>query len=136
MNDLRHKFSKSKINEIRRNLYEIEKEKNLFAPKIEEIKKNLLKLENYLYKPKMYYDYHDIEYEDIRNVRSLFDLSIDEDYYKPIITNGAFNNNYVQYESMKVKDKNLSVKEYIDVIRTYLSDIINKHKAQEKWRIH
>ena len=136
MNELRHKFSKSKINEIRRNLYEIEKEKNLFAPKIEEIKKNLLKLENYLYKPKMYYDYHDIEYEDIRNVRSLFDLSIDEDYYKPIITNGAFNNNYVQYESMKDKDKNLSVKEYIDVIRTYLSDIINKHKAQEKWRIH
>ena len=34
-NELRHKFSKSKINEIRRNLYEIENEKNLFAPKIE-----------------------------------------------------------------------------------------------------
>ena len=136
MNELRHKFSKSKINEIRRNLYEIENEKNLFAPKIEEIKKNPLKLENYLYKPNMYYDYHDIEYKDIRNVRSLFDLSIDEDYYKPIITNGAFNNNYVQYESMEDKDKNLSVKEYIDVIRTYLSDIINNHKAQEKWRIH
>ena len=136
MNELRHKFSKSKINEIRRNLYEIENEKNLFAPKIEEIKKNPLKLENYLYKPNMYYDYHDIEYKDIRNVRSLFDLSIDEDYYKTIITNGAFNNNYVQYESMEDKDKNLSVKEYIDVIRTYLSDIINNHKAQEKWRIH
>ena len=136
MNELRHKFSKSKINEIRRNLYEIENEKNLFAPKIKEIKKNPLKLENYLYKPNMYYDYHDIEYKDIRNVRSLFDLSIDEDYYKPIITNGAFNNNYVQYESMEDKDKNLSVKEYIDVIRTYLSDIINNHKAQEKWRIH
>ena len=55
-----------------------------------------------------------------------------------ITTNGAFNNNYIQYESMrsKDKDKNLSIKEYIDVIRPYLSDIINNHKTQEKRRIH
>ena len=33
-NESRHKFSISKINEIRRNLYKIENEKNLFAPKI------------------------------------------------------------------------------------------------------
>ena len=31
------------------------------------------------------------------------------------------------------KDKNLSVEEYIDVIRTYLSDTLNNHKAQGKW---
>ena len=37
---------------------------------------------------------------------------------------------------MEDKNKNLSVKEYIDVIRPYLSDIINNHKAQGKWRIH
>ena len=30
-NESRHKFSKSKTNEIRRNLYEIENEKNLFC---------------------------------------------------------------------------------------------------------
>ena len=37
------------------------------------------------------------------------------------------------------KDKNLSVKEYLDVIRPYLSDKINNqknHKSQGKWRIH
>ena len=34
------------------------------------------------------------------------------------------------------KDKDLSIKEYIDVIRLYLSDIIYNHKAQGKWRIH
>ena len=34
------------------------------------------------------------------------------------------------------KDKKLSIKEYINVIRLYLSHIINNHKAQEKWRIH
>ena len=30
------------------------------------------------------------------------------------------------------KDKNLSIKEYIDVMRPYLSDIINNHKTQER----
>ena len=56
-------------------------------------------------------------------------MSIDEDYYQPIITNSAFNNNYSQYENMgdKEKDKNLSIKKYIDVIRPYLSDIITNH---------
>ena len=34
------------------------------------------------------------------------------------------------------KDKNISTKGYIHVIRPYLSDIKNNHKTQEKWRIH
>ena len=51
-NESRLKFSKSKINEIRRNLYEISNEKNLFAPKIKEIGRNLLKLEENLFEPK------------------------------------------------------------------------------------
>ena len=41
-NELMNTFCKSKINEIRRNLYEIENKKNLFAPKIKEIERNLL----------------------------------------------------------------------------------------------
>ena len=41
----------------------------------------------------MYYDYDDIEYTGIRDVKDLLDLSINEDYYKTIITKGAFNNN-------------------------------------------
>ena len=63
-------------------------------------------------------------------------MSIDEDYYKPIITNGAFDNNYIQYESKGNKDKILKISEYLDMIRPYLSDIINNHKTQGKWRIH
>ena len=38
---------------------------------------------------------------------NLFD-EIDEDYYKPIKTKGAFNGNYIEYESKGDKDKNLS----------------------------
>ena len=135
-NESRHEFSKSKINEIRRNLYEMENENNLFAPKTKEIRRNLLELEENLFKPKKYYDYDDTKYQGIRDVKDLFELSIDEDYYKPIITNGAFNNNYIQYKSKGNKDKILTPSEYLDMIRPYLSDIINDHKTQGQWRIH
>ena len=57
-------------------------------------------------------------------------MSIDEDYYKPIITNGAFNNNYIQYGCKGNKDKTLTPSEYLDMIRPYLSDIINNQKTQ------
>ena len=63
-------------------------------------------------------------------------MSIDEDYYKPLITNSAFNNNYIQYESKGNKDRILTTNEYLYMIRPYLSDIINNHKAQGKWKIH
>ena len=63
-------------------------------------------------------------------------MSIDEDYYKPIITNSAFYNNYIQYESKENKEKVLAVSEYLGMIRPYLSDIINDHKTQGEWRIY
>ena len=63
------------------------------------MKRNLTELEENLSKTKKHYDYDDIKYRGIRNVRDLFNLSIDEDYYKPIIVRGAFNGSYIQYES-------------------------------------
>ena len=69
------------------------------------------------------------------DVWKLFDLSIDEDYYKPVIINDAFNRNYIKYESKGNKDKILSFKEYLDMMRPYLSDVINKHKTQGEWKI-
>ena len=135
-NESRHKFSKSKLNEIRRNLYEIENENNIFAPKIKEIQRNLLELEENLFKLKKYYEYDETEYKGIRDVKDLFDLPTDEDYYKPIITNDAFNNSYIQSKGIGDKVKNLSIKKYLDIIRPYLSDIINYDKTQGKWRIH
>ena len=135
-NESRYKFSKLKIKEIRKNLYEIENEKNLSESKIKEIEKNLTELEENLSKTKKHYDYDDIEYRGIRNVRDLFDLSVDEDYYKPIIARGAFNGSYIQYESKDDKGKNLSIKEYLNIIKPYLSDIINDHKTCGLVRYH
>ena len=79
---------------------------------------------------KKYYNYDDTVYKGIRDVKDLFDLSIDEDYYKRIITNGAFNNSYIQYERKGNKDKILTPSGYLDMIKLYLSDIINDHKTQ------
>ena len=135
-NDSRHKLFKSKINKIRKYFYEIENKKDLSASRIKEIKENLLELEMTISKTKKYYGTeYDTEYSGIRDVKNLFDLSIDEDYYKPIISKSAFNNNYIQYESKGNKDKILTISEYLDMIRPYLNDIINDHKNQGEWRI-
>ena len=39
----------------------------------------------------------------MRDVGNLFDLSIDEDYYKPIIANDAFNGNCNEYNLYLLK---------------------------------
>ena len=84
---------------MRKNLYEIENEKSPAESKRKEIEKNLTELEENLFKTKKYYNYDDIEYRGIRNVRDLFDLSMNEDYYKPILARSAFDGSYIQYES-------------------------------------
>ena len=58
-----------------------------------------------------------------------------EGYYKPIKINSAFNDDCTEYESNGDNDKILTVEEYLDIIRKYLSDIINNHKTQNEWKI-
>ena len=40
-------------------------------------------------------------------------LDPEKDHYKPVRTVSAFNNIYIQYESIGDKDKNLLIKKYI-----------------------
>ena len=105
---------------------------------MKEIEKIFSNQKKNLFKPKKYYDYDDTEYKRISDVRNLFDLSIDEDYYKPIKTISDFdnNNNYIEYKSKGDKDETLSIIEYLNMIRPYLRDIINDHKTQGKWKVH
>ena len=63
-------------------------------------------------------------------------MSIYEDYYKPVIARGAFNSSYIEYESKGDKRKKLSIKEYLNMIEPYLSDIINDHKTRGLVRYH
>ena len=46
-----------------------------------------------------------------------------------------FNSNYIEYRSIGDEEKNLSIKEYLDEIRPYLSDIINEHESKDEWKI-
>ena len=43
---------------------------------------------------------------------------------------------YIQYESRGNKDKIVTISEYLDMIKPYLSNIINDHKTLGEWRIH
>ena len=135
-NESIYRFSKLKIKEIRKKLYEIENKKNPYESKIKEIERNLTELEENLFKTKKYYDCDDIEYRGIRNIRDLFDVSIDEDYYKQIIARSAFNSSYIPHESKGYKGKKLSMKEYLNIIKPYLSDMINDHKTRGLVRYH
>ena len=72
------------------------------------------------------------KYKILKDLDFIFDPHPEKVDYEPKNTVGAFNNNYIQYESMGDKDKDLSVKECLDVIRPYLSDITNNHKSQGK----
>ena len=47
----------------------------------------------------------------------------EEDHYKPVRIDNSFSSNYIKYKSNGDKDKALSVKDYLDEIKQYLSDI-------------
>ena len=93
--ELGHELSRKKLKEIKKNLYEIENKKGHLKSK--KTKKYLNKLEERIYKLNKYYDCDDFKYRGIKDIKDLFDLSISEDYYKPIIVNITSNNNYIQY---------------------------------------
>ena len=144
-NELRDRFLKPQIKEIRRNLYDIKNpqtfSKELHSKqKIKEIEESIFKLEERLSNFKKYRFKDDFKYRNIGDIRNLFKgVSLnetDENYYRPIRTKSAFNGNYIKYESKRDKDKNLSPKEYLDMIRPYLSDIINDHKTPKNLSVH
>ena len=162
-NELKNRFSKKGIKEIRKTFYEKEKIDKYFKKlerendlKYEEkkvkkyqeerekkqhlkelVKENALKkakkflktLRKHLDTIKKHRNHYsdDPDYEEIKSIENLFN-KIDEDYYKPVKTKGAFNDNYIEYESRGDKDKELSPEEYLDMIKPYLRDMISNHK--------
>ena len=129
LKDLSYKLSRSELKEIKKNLYNIEK-RNQFDSKrtnkyLDELDKKIPKLDKYHY-------HDDYEYRGIENMKNLFKLSIDEDYYKPILVKSGYNNNYIQYESKG--NKILTLKEYLALIEKYLRKLINyyQNKGERK----
>ena len=145
-NELRHNFSKKEIDKYRNTFYDIKNYRYLSVSEIKEARKNLTELKKSLRFQKFHggidyddldnYDYNydggddDDEYKKIGSIRRLF-KGFDKDYYKPIRTDYGFgerNNNYIEYKSKGDRYENLSPKEYLKIIRSYLRDLINNHK--------
>ena len=134
---LRHKFSKKEAKNYR----------HLSESEIEEIRKNFNELEKSLMFKKFHGNIDSVDYEDLDNYDNNYDFAdddeyrkigsirtlfkeFDRDYYKPIRTDGGFagrNNNYIEYTSKGDRYENLSPKEYLNMIRPYLRDLINEH---------
>ena len=95
---------------IKRMPYEIEKKENLSDKEKEKIYDDLAELVNTLNKKEeyKYHDRDDLDYYGIRDIENLFDNNNDNfsDYYKPILIESSFKNNYKYYESRGDKDKN------------------------------
>ena len=128
--NLSYKLSKSELKEIKNNLYNIEKTKQFNSKKTN---KRLIDLEKKLLELKKYHDHDDNEYRGIKDIKDLFKLSIDEDYYKPVLLKSGYNNNYVQYESKG--DRILVIHEYLALIEKYLRELINHYKNKGEWKI-
>ena len=125
-----YNISKSESKDIKRTLYNIEKRNVVGSKKtnkyLDELDKKIVKLDKY-------HDYNNYEYNGIKDIKDLFELSIDEDHYKPILVKSGYNNNYVQYESKG--DKILTIKEYLTLIEKYLRKLINQCKNEDEWKI-
>ena len=120
---------------IKRKLYETEKKENLSDKENEKTYDDLVELVNTLNK-KEKYKYHnrdDLDYYGIRDIENLLDNDDDNDdnYYKPILLESSFKNNYKYYESRGDKDKKLSVKQCLYKIMPSLRALINDHKTNE-----
>ena len=61
-----------------------------------------------------YNDNKDLEYEGIKEIEI-----IEENYYKPIETKHAFDDDYIEYESRGDKDNNLSLIHYLNIINRH-----------------
>ena len=135
-NDLRNNFLREEIKKHREkihkkdqvcnNLKEIE-QKNSLMTKEKRVLKNIVKyfkkLKEDLNKIKKY------QYNITSDIRYLFNEISKKDYYKPIEIKSAFEGNYIEYESRGDNDDNLLLEKYLNIIRPYLRDMIDNHKA-------
>ena len=64
----------------------------------------------------------------------LFNEFGEVEYYEPKEVKSAFNGIYVLYESKGDKGNKLALYKYFDIIRPYLKDMIDKHKAKGEWK--
>ena len=125
----KYNILKSESKDIKRNLYNIEKQRKISLKKtskyLDELDERITRLDKY--------DYDDFKYKVIKDIENLFKISIDKDYYKPKLKKTGYNKNYAQYESKG--DKILSLKEYLNLIEKYLRKLLEEYKQKGEWKV-
>ena len=96
---------------------------------LKNIEKYFKKLKGDLNKIKIY------QYNITRDIGYLFNEITKEKQYEPLEIKSAFDSNYTEYESKGDNNGNLSLYEYLNIIRPYLRDMIDNHKANSGWKI-
>ena len=80
----------------------------------------------------MHTDYDDIQYQGIMELKPLYNyISLDE-YYQPELFESALERNNERYRINGDRDKELSLNEYLNTVRTNVNDLITKKKMHEK----
>ena len=141
-NERKSNLSRKETNEIRKNLHKKEaiysflKEKEQKGSLTDRQKRVLKNIDRYrknfekdLEKLQKY------QYNITCGLDYLFNKINEEDYYKSTEVKSACDGSYVLYESKGDKDNKLAIFEYFDIIRPYLRDMIDDHKAKGEWKI-
>ena len=89
---------------------------------LKNFKKDLEKLQKYQYNTTYGLDY-------------LFNEDDEGDYYEPKEVKSAFDGSSMLCESRGDKDSKLAIYEYFDIIKPYLRNMIDNHKARGEWKI-
>ena len=138
-NNLRNNFSREEIKKHREKFHKKERVYNYLKGKdslttrekrvLKNIERYFKKLKKDLNKIKIY------QYNVTHDIDHLFNEIPKEEYYEPIEIKSAFDGDYIKYESRGDNDNNLSLEEYLNIIRRYLGDMIDNHKAHGEWKI-
>ena len=78
------------------------------------------------------YKYLDTYYDGLNDIGNLFGIT--DDYYKPILSQQSFDDNYQRYTCRGDKNKKLSFNEYMDIVKPYIITLLNNtNNKQEKF---
>ena len=132
-NGLGNNFARKELKKHRKILYKKEsvynylKEKDSLTTRekraLKNINKYFKKLKEDLNKIKTY------QYNITCDIDHFFNEIPKEEYYEPLEFKSAFDGDYIKYESRGDNDDNLSLEEYLNMIKPYLGDMIDNHKA-------
>ena len=70
----------------------------------------------------------------IRDIRTLFEQQEEKDCYKWTRVGNIRNKNSIKYKISSDRNKNLSVKEYLDKVKPYLRNIIINLQKYDTWK--